>query len=669
MKRHDLLALTDDSLAALTNRGLVRRARAEIEAGQGPRLEEAEDGTVTGRFPDGTVATLAPGVPIREAPCSCGATNACRHRVAVALAYRRWHESASSDLVVSSVSWSPADVDDAALRAHVGTRTLERAKQLRRLGCDVEVSQGREGRAPEARLPTCTVRFLVPGDLAYARCDCRAEQQCEHIPLAVWAFREARDRSHEHGDIAVHLLPAASDPISVDPLAAALAFSREVLVQGVVHLSPAVASRLAIVRADLDRAGMTWPGTILDDVEDLLEAYRTRSARYGPSPVARLLGEMAARVAATRGTGALPARFVLGMGESRETELGHLRLVSLGARVEGGENERWTTIYLADPDAGVVLVQRKGWTYPNEASQEPEDGPQLAARTVIAGVTLGTLATGQIVTRVGKRSANREFRLGSTRRGNVSVTPQAGEWDSLPDGILIRDLASHAAALKSRPPRWLRSRVLAESMHVVSIGQVLHVSYAPGAQTLVALVSDRSDVPLRLVLRHRTVAPHAIDALAAMLSSSAVRPQFVSGSLYVGPHGLEMIPVAIVTDRVVVLDLAPATDAKVALGRVGLDESVLSTALDEAWSCLADAAHMGLARLTPVWHERIGQSAQRAERIGLATVGTRLADLSRQVREAASGSPEDPAMAAAAAAWEHAAIRLALTQEQAAGAA
>ena len=56
---------------------------------------------------------------------------------------------------------------------------------------------------------------------------------------------------------------------------------------------------------------------------------------------------------------------------------------SLGARIEGGANERGTTIYLADPDAGVVLVQRKRWTYPNAASKEPEDGPRLAARDAV----------------------------------------------------------------------------------------------------------------------------------------------------------------------------------------------------------------------------------------------------------------------------------------------
>ncbi len=71
--RADLLALSPESIAALANLGLVKRAQKEIAAGQGPALEEDDAGVVTGRFADGTVTRLVPGKPLREAPCSCGA--------------------------------------------------------------------------------------------------------------------------------------------------------------------------------------------------------------------------------------------------------------------------------------------------------------------------------------------------------------------------------------------------------------------------------------------------------------------------------------------------------------------------------------------------------------------------------------------------------------------
>src|SRR6516225_4249639 len=93
MSRADLLALSPESVAALSNLGLVKRAQREIASGEGPDLSEDEDGVVTGSFKDGTVARLVPGKSLRDTPCSCGAVAVCRHRVAVALAYPAWHAS------------------------------------------------------------------------------------------------------------------------------------------------------------------------------------------------------------------------------------------------------------------------------------------------------------------------------------------------------------------------------------------------------------------------------------------------------------------------------------------------------------------------------------------------------------------------------------------------
>ena len=61
MTRTDLLALTPDTLAALANRGLVKRAAKDLDAGAGPDLEVTGDHTVHGRFPDGTETRLPPG--------------------------------------------------------------------------------------------------------------------------------------------------------------------------------------------------------------------------------------------------------------------------------------------------------------------------------------------------------------------------------------------------------------------------------------------------------------------------------------------------------------------------------------------------------------------------------------------------------------------------------
>ena len=127
MSRADLLALTPESLAALTNPGLLKRAQKEMDAGQGPTVSEAPDGTVTGVFADGVTTTLPPHTALPAAACSCGAATACRHRVEVVLAYAKFGaqkaESAGEGAetpVVDSSPWTPAMFDNEAVEKQIG---------------------------------------------------------------------------------------------------------------------------------------------------------------------------------------------------------------------------------------------------------------------------------------------------------------------------------------------------------------------------------------------------------------------------------------------------------------------------------------------------------------------------------------------------------------------
>ncbi|MDB4997497.1 MAG: hypothetical protein JWM74_4929, partial [Myxococcaceae bacterium] len=80
MARADLLALKPETIAALANMGLVKRALREIAAGEGPALEEDATGVVTGTSKDGIVTKLAPGVRLADAPARVGRRRGARHR-------------------------------------------------------------------------------------------------------------------------------------------------------------------------------------------------------------------------------------------------------------------------------------------------------------------------------------------------------------------------------------------------------------------------------------------------------------------------------------------------------------------------------------------------------------------------------------------------------------
>lgn len=80
------LAVFDDAaLEALTNKGIVRRAAKDVEAGKVAITEEREDRIVA--VADGETVEIDAGGP-RNARCSCPAAGICRHKLAVVLAVR-----------------------------------------------------------------------------------------------------------------------------------------------------------------------------------------------------------------------------------------------------------------------------------------------------------------------------------------------------------------------------------------------------------------------------------------------------------------------------------------------------------------------------------------------------------------------------------------------------
>jgi hypothetical protein len=648
--RADLLALTPESVAALANLGLVKRAQREIAAGEGPSLAEDAEGTVTGTFAGGVVARLFAGKSLKDGACTCGAPGVCRHRVAVALAYRAWRPDDRPKVE----PWDPGALEDDALARALGPRAIERARTSRAAGVVITLSPASDAEpVPAAKLPTCTVRFHVPRDLAYARCDCAAGGGCEHVALAVWAFRasagaavtiELVDAVRGRGRKAAKAEPEPpADDRAV--LAEARDLARDVINAGVVHAGPAFVERFARARTRAETAGLVWIVDALETLERAVEGYAARSARYDEAAFVAVAAEIEARVRAAGRSAELPARYVLGAGEARETLLDRVRLVSLGARLDADGRSREAQVFLADPDSGTVLVLARTWTYAD--GEDPDAGPALARRTVMPRVTLGALARGQVVTRAAKRRANLELVVGGLA-SHTSVTPSAGEFAGLPRALLVDSFAELRASLRARPPRMLRPRVLADGIVVLRVAEVRSVAYSAAQQEVTALVADAAGENALVRKRHTSVAPFAVDSTIHALSRK--KPLFVCGRASLEARGIVLEPFAIgvdgalvvpdIADRVADLERpgghgeAPRTDA-------------LAEALRGAGLVLADAAHHGLARPPPDLAARAHAVSERLSAVGLVEVGCRVARL--------ADAPE---------AWMDAAIRVGLAFER-----
>jgi len=643
--RDDLLALDEAKLAALATRGHVKRAAKLLARGRGPSLRVEPDGTVVSTLGEHTTR-LVPGAPLRDTECSCSALKVCGHRVIAVLAYRAQRDGQGAP--APPAAWSPATLDDAAIEELLGRHAMTRARRRRTRGYVAEIHRGE---IPSVELATCTVRFLVAGEPSYARCDCEQGVKCAHLALAVWAFREADARDPDSAQLTVEV---GGGGFSLEALDPARALAAGVLLDGAAGAGEGLAARFARAAKPLDDARLRWPVTLVDDLRETLARYAGRDAAYDPGRVGALLTELHGRATAAARGGAVPPRAVLGADEPEQTALEHLRLVSLGCRLsrepEGGAYRARVDVFLADPDASTVLVLRRAWsTGPDEA------GPALSRRNLAPDVPLGGLAAGQMVTRAAKRRANRQLVLGRGGLARTSVTPQRGDWGALFRAPLyVEGFAALATELRERPPWCVRPRLLADSVRVLAIHDVGSVAYHAGDQTLRADVHDAAGARVRVELAHSPAAPGALDALAAALAD---RPRYLSGEVRAGDAPV-LTPLAVVTDRVIALDVEPASRHRLPAGDVGASSDPVHAALAATRDVLDRGAHAGLRRVTERWREELTRAAARLEVVGLGGCARRARAVDAGLARSAGGDEE-----ALVAAWLSASLRVRLALE------
>ncbi|MFD0531440.1 hypothetical protein ACFQ1I_40440 [Kitasatospora arboriphila] len=671
--RADLLALDAETLAALANRGLVKRAAREVDAGDGPVPALDPDGTLRGTCPDGSTVALPPGTGLDGGTCSCGAPGVCRHRIALVLAHQRTATGApgsspgpgtsdsspgpgapESSQEPGTPAWSPGALDDEALTAAVGARAVAAARRTLERGYTARLHHARpDASQPVAELAACTVRFPVPGELGFAVTDAAQDRRGEMIALAVWAFRAADGRptvalgGRSEPDPGT---PPVLDAAQRSALDTALDLTRELLLDGAVHAGPVLTAAFHRVRDELAARSLHWLAGVLADLIGQLDAYAARAADHRPEETALLLAELHARHRATAHSGASPSE-VLGVRETAETPLRRVRLTALGCRVRGTATARSAEVYLAHPAAGTVLVLRRSWDLPADGT--PPTGHALGARR-IAGHRLAALATGNVVSESAVRSAARELGLGRGRIAATTVSPVGTAWTDLPAPLLLTDLDARLRSLEGRPPRLIRARIAAESVHVVELSAVEDVRYDAAEQRLEAAVRDAAGNPATLAATYDPACPGALDTLAAALASGTVT--HVSATVGRVASRTVLEPVALLAGTAVVVpDLAPGGGSGTLAPAAAPAADPVAAGLAEALAALADTAHRGLRHPDGPALSRLERTADRLGRGGLATTAELLRALGHALR---SGNPE-----AAVRGWADAAVRVAVATE------
>ena len=617
-----MLHLSPEALVQAANAGVVKRAVRELEGGYRPQLALGADGTLDARFSDGIHTVWPAATPIGQVRCSCGAATVCRHRIIVALAYRKdalatgapGEESADSTAAPVATATSPGLASDEALARVIPATVLAKAALARDAGLSITLRRTASGEPCDtARLPSATVRFWAGAALEAARCDCIAAAACEHVALGVWAFRQA--------DLDATLSAQASQSAQVVRLgsdgtrlvldtAPWVALVEALIFHGVSNGAAPIAQALSHA-LDASRAlNATWLVYLLQDLEQWCGAWHARSASYQATDGLALVAELALRLHA----GVLPgnARAVLGLAEPGETELDRLRLVCLGARTVRDGPKRRTRLLLADTDTGTALVLTHAWEV--SADTAADEASTRALERLAPGVLLQALSRGQLLARQARRLPDGSLKLAKSRSSHNSVLPQVPDWSQLSAPLRYDSVRALAAAQQAQPTAQVLPRHAAQRFIVFTPTRIDALHYDPHAQAVMAVLYDSNDQPMRLQRSHESHNRHALAALADALSGKQGPVSHVAGLLH-WSGGLPIIePWAVAASSIVVPDFAAATDqSSAALASLPLaflpDEAVdpISNALAKLQQVLATLLHHGVSQLPTSWRDDCNQ--------------------------------------------------------------
>ncbi|MGL5081249.1 MAG: hypothetical protein ACRC8A_07145 [Microcoleaceae cyanobacterium] len=608
MLRQDLLALTLDDLTTLSNRGLVQRAIKELESAQlSYQLQEDNTGTVTIQWSDAVECVLPAKSTLSQSCCSCAATTLCRHLLRSVLAYQQavnlhqatdrsedgskntskdtsenptscpeqpaeqrvelpsgqpseftalYPEPESQSLEIKETdsstqgsahcsSWNPGEITDAELAQYYRKTEFNRLQKLFHTGHVIELIKQNKPVAQFHSLPY-TVRFLVPNDIRYTHCNCAEPVPCGHVLLAVWGFR---------------CLPADQPSGIVDTSTAVLSIPTALLddlehtlidlVQtGLANCSAALVGRWQRLEAQCRAEGLVWPAEILTELLTERDRYLEHDARFSPSQVAELIGELCIRLDAIRSnTGAVPQLFIRGSKTDRVTEIGSGRWIGLGCGVQLQHRSFKFRAYLQDIDSGTLAALCRDFpnaNLPNTTDEPPQSFATLGRTQVKQGMTWSGLGSGQLLTQGGKLTPSHELILSRTK---AILNPQTYHWETLRPPLLVEDFAELQAHLQTLPPACLRSRHLTEHFYVCRVKAVDDVRFDQVDHAVMATLTDGQGG--QMILNH----PYTFRGRAGveeLFTSLQTLPgdglKFVAGQVVLKAQGLVIYPVSLVIE-------------------------------------------------------------------------------------------------------------------------
>ena len=312
-------SLDDEALAALANKGLVRRARKELES-ETPRL--LVEGDLAFIETGGHRVTLAP-IPA-QCRCNCPATNVCRHILAALIFLRGSAPAAESG---PSPRREILALTAETIEAWAGKALYRAAVQAIGDGLPIETAgNGTLAIAMPTRSVVC--RWVGGAGLDGMLCSCHADPPCEHRVAALLGFLAQEGRFTAPVNETALQASAGAARTREEVLASAGTLLRELVALGIPRLSSSTVERLRTLSISAQAVDLPRLQRLLAALASEVALHVTRDAQ---ASAAGLL-EQAARIEALRCALAQARPEHVGRHRARYVQVGDCELCGAGAR-------------------------------------------------------------------------------------------------------------------------------------------------------------------------------------------------------------------------------------------------------------------------------------------------------------------------------------------------
>jgi hypothetical protein len=523
-----LAPFDDAALAAMANKGLVRRARKDLEKARptplaGPALQ-VEDASVT----------LAS--PPSQMKCSCGAGGSvppCRHILAAVMFLREFAASAPTSAAGSAPAPDPVAellaITQDDLQSWAGKPLFRRASRTPRDGFSFDTGDMLTLRLPAQNV---VIRFVAGGGLPHMICSCHEPGPCEHKIATILAFWGAHNRPVVLAeDSALNASAGAprSRPEVLDSVRGTLA---ELVTLGVSRASEAARQRLQTLAVSAHGVDLPRLERMLRACADELRLLLSRDAQGSAESVLA----MAARTWCLMRALAMPNPFLVGVHRSRyDPVAGELDLIGLGAkqwRTRSGyegltvyfwdtKSSRWNTWTDSRPlgSPGFDPVSR----YTQEGPWSGLTSPREASRKRLRVTSAFRNAAG----RLSGRAATRAL---ATAPADPLAAPIMDNWAAL------------APQLERFYGGGFHDRTEGDQVVLLKPANLLPATFDENRQQIVRPMLDTAGRILPLVLRYDDRTPGAVEHIERIESNSL---RGVLGLLVGTSEGLAVEPITL----------------------------------------------------------------------------------------------------------------------------